>query len=159
MRLYIVRHGKAERASPTGADRDRALRPRGERQALWLGERVATRTSVSDRPALILTSGYTRAMDTARLIGGAIGCPVRREASLEFGPVEAVVELVAAVRDGATAAIMLVGHNPQLEEVIAALAPGAPPEARRLRTGQAVVLDGEPPRVVEVLRLDEDDDE
>lgn len=159
MRLYIVRHGKAERASPTGADRDRALKPRGERQARWLGELLATRTSGTDRPALILTSGYARAEQTARLIGGAIGCPVRREASLEFEPVEAVVELVAALRDNEASAFMLVGHNPQLGELVAALAPDAPPEALRLRTGQAVVIDGEPPRVVEVLRLDEGDDE
>jgi len=41
MRVWIVRHGKAEANSALGKDADRALAPRGEEQARWLGRMIA----------------------------------------------------------------------------------------------------------------------
>jgi phosphohistidine phosphatase len=64
MDIFILRHGKAEKATPGGADRDRALTPEG-REAL---ERVLDCASAARaRPSLILSSPYRRALETAQI--------------------------------------------------------------------------------------------
>lgn len=140
MKLIIVRHGKAETASATGLDEDRELRGRGRRQARWLGERFATG---ADRPALILASRFARAIATAREIQAAAGCPLLTEPGLESGrrPSEAV-EVIKS--HGDTDPLMLVGHNPQLAELVWLLVHGAPAEESGLRTGEAVILEVDP---------------
>lgn len=145
MRLYIVRHGKAEAAEEwPGQDRDRPLRKRGERQARWLGEFLTHEVSPDDRPAWIASSGFTRAIETARIIQGILDVPLREAKVLEFG--HSAGEVVAFIREHASrheeeGALMVVGHNPQLEEVLATLAPNARGAQRELRTGEAAELD------------------
>lgn len=151
-RLYIVRHGKADQDSPTGMDRDRPLLPRGVEQARWLGERLATADA---RPALIITSPYARAIETARLIQAALDCPLDTETSLQTGrrASEAAKEVERRAADGP---LVVVGHNPQLEDLIELLT------GREviMRTGQAAVVDLDAPavtgagRLVECLRRD-----
>ncbi|TVQ33065.1 MAG: hypothetical protein EA376_03140 [Phycisphaeraceae bacterium] len=146
MRLYIVRHGKAERDSPTGREADRRLRPRGERQSVFLGEIFC---ACDDPPTLILASRYTRALHTARVIHEAVGCELRLAPELELGSY--VAEAVALMRDHASFdPLMLVGHNPQLEDLIDVLLQGPAGAGTRLRTGEAAALD------VEVDKLDPD---
>lgn len=64
MELYILRHGIAEDSSATGRDEDRQLTPEG-RKKLREVLRMASRAGVA--PSLILTSPYTRAVQTARI--------------------------------------------------------------------------------------------
>ena len=70
MVLYVIRHGKAHPDSPTGRDRDRALKPKGHRQADFLGALLRDR---DDRPSLVVTSTFRRAYETAERINAAIG--------------------------------------------------------------------------------------
>jgi phosphohistidine phosphatase SixA len=148
MRLYIVRHGKAEPAEEfPGPDRDRPLKKRGERQATWLAEFLTTEVSPEDRPAWIATSGFKRAIETARIIQGILDVPLREAKVLEFGHGPAdVVDFIRshAARHSEEGGLMIVGHNPQLEEVLALLthaAGGARGAQRELRTGEAAELD------------------
>jgi phosphohistidine phosphatase len=150
MRLYVIRHGKAERDSASGRDEDRKLRKRGKRQAAWLAERLR---DADPAPALVITSGLARALATAEPIAEACGCALEREAVLEGGhPAAAVVDLVES-REGQRS-VAIVGHNPQLSELVEALAETSD---EWLRTGECAVIELEPGRgrVVERWRLEE----
>jgi len=163
MRLIILRHGKAEAHASTGRDEDRLLRPRGEEQARFIAD--ALEASLSP-PELILSSGYVRAVQTARILQQALGCTLQIEPALECGvPVGQVVQLINDHRsaDETAPPLVLVGHNPQLEDLVALLTRGhtsSPPHP--LRTGEAAILDlPDPPAdligactLAELLRLD-----
>ena len=56
MRLFIIRHGKAERTAPTGRDADRLLAPRGQEQARMVSE-DASGIGEPDSPASPLQKG------------------------------------------------------------------------------------------------------
>ncbi|HRQ73720.1 MAG TPA: histidine phosphatase family protein [Phycisphaerales bacterium] len=136
MRLWIIRHGKAEQDSPTGRDEHRLLRDRGRRQAQWLGE---TLRDSDTPPTLILSSGLLRAIETARIIQGSLGCSLLVEPALETGhDADEALELIESHPDARSLAI--VGHNPQLDSLIAVLA-GTGVQAVHLRTGEAVALE------------------
>lgn len=150
MRVYLVRHGKAEKGSPSGRDEDRPLQTRGERQSLWLAQAIG-QGAASHRPRLILTSPAARARRTAELIGVELACPVRVLAALALGhpAAEALREIQQAATEVRSAAgdasgpagLMVVGHNPQLEILIPMIVPQLPSDEAELRTGQAFVVD------------------
>lgn len=159
MRCIIVRHGKAERDAASGRDQDRVLRPRGRRQAEFLARRYS---EPGRRPALILTSRFDRALATANIIQKAAGCVLRKTPELEAGsPCSAAVELVAGHLS--TAPLMLVGHNPQLAELIWVLLHGLPVREVDLGTGEAVELELRPAHLLGTatelarLRLEDED--
>lgn len=137
MRLYLVRHGKAERDSPTGRDEDRPLNQRGERQATWLGETLA-RLPVGDRPSLIFASPAARARATAELIQRDLSIDLRFDDALRLGAgIDATWRLVTRIAEG-NAPVMLVGHNPTLEILVEALTGGNNCE---MRTGEAAAIE------------------
>lgn len=118
MHLYIIRHGKAEQDSASGRDRDRELAPRGERQAEWLGERLA---AAKKPPTLVIASPFARADRTARLVSDALGVEMRHDGRLIVDePASGVVELIE--EHAAVGSLALVGHNPQLERLCGLLA-------------------------------------
>ncbi|MEX2219234.1 MAG: histidine phosphatase family protein [Phycisphaerales bacterium] len=138
MLLWLLRHGKAESGSPSGRDDDRALAPRGERQAEWLGRTIARRP---DRPALILSSPILRAIETARRLNGALAAPLEQSESLEVGrPPSAALALI---QSHAADPVMLVGHNPQMAGLLGLLTEGHGHESQ-FQTGQAFLLDLDP---------------
>lgn len=159
MRCIIVRHGKAEPSSESGQDQDRVLRPRGRRQAQFLARQFS---DPDRRPALILTSRFERAFATANVIQKAAGCPLQKVPELEAGsPCSAAVELIA--RHRSQAPLMLVGHNPQLAQLVWVLIHGLPAQEEDLRTGEAVELELRVARLAGTatelarLRLEDDD--
>lgn len=166
VRLYIVRHGKAQRESPSGRDRDRALKPRGQRQAQWLGDQFLALRPASARPSLILSSPFTRAIDTATIIRESLDCPLRTDPLLETGH-DAGEAADLAARSIDAGAIALVGHNPQLEELLWLLATPGPGVDAPMRTGEAAILEFDAGaglarrlgRLVSRLRLAEEDDD
>ncbi len=157
MRLFIVRHGKAEAEAPTGLDRDRQLKPKGQRQAQFLGARVA---EMERPPQRILASGWDRAQQTATIIAETLQRPLRHEEILEPGnPASSIVSMLQA--NAGVGSLMLVGHNPQCVDVLAVLTRALCPGDAIMRTGEAAVLDirlSQPigsGRLVERIRLDE----
>lgn len=137
MRVFIVRHGKAEPDSRTGVDEDRALAPRGRVQAAYLGQAIA---ADERRPAHILASGLKRAQQTAGIINESLQAGLVREPALETD--HDASELIALLQSHAEAAsIMLVGHNPQLGDLVGMLLQGPEAGGCILRTGEAVVID------------------
>lgn len=141
VRLYITRHAKAQPESDSGRDEDRPLRKRGERQARFLADHFGANGAVP--PALILTSGRTRAEQTAKILNERLGCELRVEPTLDLG--HAIADLLDAieevVRAGAGEPIMLIGHNPQLESLVGVLLEGPTGAPVRLRTGECAVIE------------------
>lgn len=136
MVLYVIRHGKAEPHAQSGLDRDRPLHERGLRQAMYLGRTLA---ACDEPPARILSSPFIRTRDTARTIALALDLPLTFDARLEVDePIGPVLELIASL--GASRAIAIVGHNPQVEYLLAFLLPNEDAPPRRVRTGEAFAL-------------------
>lgn len=146
MLLAIVRHAKAERDSETGRDIDRALTPRGQRQATFLAERFAAN---SIRPDEIIASPARRTRQTAAPIAAACGVDFDFDDRLLVDqPVSAGLEVIQG--HTASAFLVLVGHNNQVSDLCIALTRGlgkpSPDDSGKwdempgLSTGQAMLL-------------------
>lgn len=115
MKIYLLRHADAE--SVRTSDAARELTEGGLRQARAVGTYCAARQIA---PALLLTSPYRRARQTAELVGEAIGVAPQNAAFLASGmtPETALLELCAWQR---LDDVMLVGHQPDLSLLAASL--------------------------------------
>ena len=145
MRVVIVRHGKAKSDSESGRDIDRDLRGRGERQAKFLGEQLA----LCEPPvAAIVASRATRTRRTAEIIGAHLKVEVAFDDRLLMDePVSPVLDLIGEHR-GAGCAV-LVGHNPQCEQLVAVLTGKPFSSNSHFRTGEAVILEIDPDEPLE----------
>jgi phosphohistidine phosphatase SixA len=159
MKLLILRHGKAETQAPTGLDQDRALRPRGERQSRHVAQQLLLKEL---SPALILSSRFERAIATAHIAQKLLLSPLHTAPELEGGrEPSSALELIS--RHSKYDPHMLVGHNPQLAQLLWVLTKGVPAQDADLRTGECVVLevDGDAPvnsaRELERIRAAEDE--
>jgi phosphohistidine phosphatase len=111
--LWLLRHGEAE-PHDARPDHERRLTERGEAQARDAGRALAA-TGV--RFGLVFTSPKVRALDTARLACEALGVdPVLHPPLGEGLDVPEALALAAAGgQDGRT---LLVGHEPDLSQVV-----------------------------------------
>jgi phosphohistidine phosphatase len=119
-RLVLMRHAKAEKHADT--DHDRPLSQRGWRDARAAGTLLARR---GDVPALVLVSTSRRTRDTWDAVSGCLD-PVPEawfDRALYDAGAKAVVELLGAV--GADVpSVLVIGHNPTMSVVAAALSDG-----------------------------------
>ncbi|WP_048648337.1 SixA phosphatase family protein [Nitratireductor soli] len=123
--LILLRHAKSSWDDPSLGDFERPLAPRGRRAAPLMGREIAAR---GWRPDHMLVSSARRAQQTWRLVAAELGVEADTaafDAELYMASAE---RLLAAVRKAPPAAerLLLVGHNPGLEGLAAALAgPGS----------------------------------
>ncbi len=116
--LLLLRHAKSGWDDPGLRDHDRPLNARGEASAPQMGELLAAEGLVPDR---VLSSTAVRARRTAELVAETCGAP---DASLleELYLAPPAVILEAVARSGKDAArILVVAHNPGLEELVSHL--------------------------------------
>jgi phosphohistidine phosphatase SixA len=167
MRIYIVRHGKAfdtaslpPRGSAAAMDPDfaRELTPRGEAQARFLASRLL---GSERRVKTIVASRYPRALQTATGIRASLNCDLATDVRLEVNhEVSEALEVIA--EHAHDRAVMLVGHNPQLGELISVLCSGLAPADLILKTGEMVVIDARSGglvgsgRIIERVRMTDD---
>jgi phosphohistidine phosphatase len=116
VRLFLVRHAKADPGSP---DELRALSAVGREQARELAERLA-----AEQPAVVLSSPLLRARETADAIARAAGAPLRIDERLGPG---ATAEALLEAAEGAGETVVAVGHQPDCGEIAAALTGGPEP--------------------------------
>jgi phosphohistidine phosphatase len=119
-RLHLLRHAKSSWADTRLEDRERPLAPRGE-QALTLLARHIGRAGVA--PGLVLCSPARRTRMTLAGIAAALPRDVRTVVEDElYGASERV--LFARLRQvpDAVSEVMVIGHNPGLEELAVSLA-------------------------------------
>lgn len=130
--LLLMRHAKSDWSRRGLPDHDRPLNPRGRRDAPRLGRFLRENGLV---PAAALSSTARRARETAEAVlraAGAEAVPLRRTERL-YGaaPGEIFREVrEAAAELGASASpLLVVAHNPGMEELVArcgARGPGGP---------------------------------
>ncbi|MBV7696536.1 histidine phosphatase family protein [Streptomyces sp. TRM70350] len=118
-RLVVLRHAKSARP-PGVADHERPLAPRGRRDAPAAGRALAEADCLPD---LALCSTAVRARQTWQLASAQWGTPppVRHDPRLYAADVPDLLAAVQAVPPEIRT-LLLVGHNPGLEELVLALA-------------------------------------
>lgn len=122
MRLFLVRHGLATWSSWGGADAERPLNPEGRRLLQAEGARLA---QLGLKPDLILHSPFVRAQQTAEIIAEALGVLDRVQACDRLRPGFNPSEMKKLLREYASREeLMLVGHAPDMAEVIKGLTSG-----------------------------------
>jgi len=127
-RLLLLRHAKAERLQPGGRDPDRVLAARGRGDAKTLGAYLARHDFIPDR-AVVSTSARTR--ETWTLLAAAMGkaTPVSFEERLYDASPESILQTIKETGPD-TGTLMVVGHNPGLQELAAMLVASGDIEAR-----------------------------
>jgi phosphohistidine phosphatase SixA len=136
--LILLRHAHAEPARADVADLDRGLSRQGEAEAdtaaRWLAQHA--------RPQRAVTSAARRARQTLERVLTVTGyTDVREDARIYDATPGDLIEVIEAHREAGD--LLLVGHNPGLETLVALLATGRSAEHR-----------GMPPAGIAVLSLE-----
>jgi len=115
-RLWLIRHADAADPRPGGSDFERRLTRRGERQCRLLGAWLLERAQDSTASALVSPAQRTQETADRVLAGWFVGARVAEPRIWNAGPA-ALGELI----ENNAGDLVLVGHNPGLERVQAAL--------------------------------------
>lgn len=125
--LSLLRHAKSSWDDPVTRDVDRPLNDRGRRAAFRMGTCFRERGMSFD---LVLASPATRVVETLALVeeamGRSLGARLDRRIYMASGVT--LLELVQASEDAAH--LLLVGHNPGLEDLALMLTPADGAAAR-----------------------------
>lgn len=116
-RLFLLRHAKAGWAAPGMRDFDRPLEPVGRTDADAIGAAMVARAYAPD---LVLCSSAKRARETLEWVGRHTG-EGRTVFSDDLYSTDAAgyVDFIRETADGE--AVLVVGHNPMMEDVAMAL--------------------------------------
>lgn len=129
--LYLLRHAKSSWDDPTLSDFDRPLNPRGRRAAPVVGRYMAEHDML---PEVILCSAARRTRETLGLILPALSrdCTIHVERRLyDLGGAAGLTARLGEIA-GLERRVLMIGHNPALEDLAHGLAgPGSDPDARR----------------------------
>ena len=114
--LLILRHAKSSWAQSGLGDHDRPLNGRGKLDAPKMGDLLRKEDLV---PELIISSSAVRALKTAELVADAAGYEdeIKITRQLYHAAPENYFEVLGGV-DDAFKRVMVVGHNPGMEDLI-----------------------------------------
>ena len=134
--IILLRHAHADKAAPGGGDTQRPLSARGSTEARDAGTWLRAHQAL---PATVLCSPATRALQTLDQALGDI------ERTLDARIYEATAGELASLIDeyAETERLLLVGHNPGFETLVALLV-----------TGQSGDFRGVPPGGIAWLEID-----
>ena len=134
--IILLRHAHADPASTGQSDMDRPLSPEGLAEAEAAGRWLREHGLVPDR---VLCSPSRRTRETLEAVLGAVGYVDQR---LEPSIYEATPGTLMELADGHQDAerLLLVGHNPGLEQLASLLASGQSGDFRGMPAGGIAVL-------------------
>lgn len=121
--LIVIRHAKAVAHDEAQTDFERALAPRGHRDALVMSQRVANEQPVPD---VMLVSTARRTTETASYFTDAWGIgahAVHRDARIYDAPLRTLLTLIAELPNDVSSAV-IVGHNPSVSDLVYYLTSG-----------------------------------
>jgi phosphohistidine phosphatase len=128
-RLYLLRHAKSDWGDPSLADHERPLAPRGRKAAARMARHLRDE---GIRPELVLCSTARRVKETLEAMEAALeDAPTLAESGLYGATAETLLARLRQVPDD-VGSVMLVGHNPGLQDLATLLAGGGR-ELQRLR--------------------------
>jgi phosphohistidine phosphatase len=113
-RLILLRHGKAEVDSASGDDFDRRLTPRGAKESAAMGRSLA---ELGLLPDLALVSSAARARETWEAAEPAFPQAQARFDDELYHADPGTVRRVAETACAGRGTVMVVGHNPGLQEL------------------------------------------
>ncbi len=138
--LILLRHAHAENGKPGEDDSQRALSERGVIEAKDAGRWLATHP----KPTRILCSPSRRTRETLEHALGKVAATIEpRIYEATAGELVSLIDEQLAEAGAATERLMLVGHNPGFETLVALLA-----------TGQSGDFRGIPPAGIAWIELD-----
>ncbi|MCW8808076.1 MAG: histidine phosphatase family protein [Rhodanobacter sp.] len=135
--LILLRHAEAEPLDKAGDDTQRALSARGEQEALAAGVWLAAHGA---RPDRVLCSPSRRTDETARLALAAMTAAPTSQWASEIYDASPGELLALLDQHGDADTVMLVGHNPGIEQLVALLVEGRSDECRGMPPGALAVL-------------------
>jgi len=120
-RLTLLRHAKSGDDGTVARDFDRALNAKGRRAARAMGRHMR---DAGLRFDTILASPAVRVRETIEEVAESYGSDLVPdwEQRLYLAPVDELIDAVQSTPDHA-ASLLLVGHNPGLEQLVLALVP------------------------------------
>jgi phosphohistidine phosphatase len=114
--LWLLRHAKSDRNIITN-DFDRSLNKRGQlaaqRVGIWMKQQDLM-------PDIVMSSPAQRAISTTKIVCSAIGIPVheiQQDRGLYGAGLDSIKSILAACVVSANK-VLLVGHNPELEDLL-----------------------------------------
>ena len=122
--LVFMRHAKSDGVHQDLTDRERPLTIRRRQEVLMMAREISRRAI---RPDCIVSSPAVRALATAQIAAGEMGFPddaIRVEPTLYEASIHHYLEVITTLPDEARA-VLLVGHNPTLTELVNILAPAS----------------------------------
>lgn len=117
--LFLLRHAKSSWKDPTLEDFDRPLNGRGRVAAKSIGEFIREQNETVD---LVLSSPAVRARETIEIVMKAMGVPAELrfdQRIYEAGPLR-LLEVISQIEEDKSR-VLLVGHNPGMEELLQVL--------------------------------------
>ena len=118
--LHLLRHAKSDWSDTTLDDFSRPLNRRGKRARTLLARHV-TGWPID----LVVCSPATRARATAKPLVEVLGCPIEYDDAMYAADVDDLLALTRRLPETASS-VMLVGHNPSMEEYTALLSGASP---------------------------------
>jgi len=117
--LFLLRHAKAENGAADLSDFDRALNDRGRRESQAAGEYIKQQNQQLD---LVLSSPALRARETAALAlaSARLENETRFDQRIYEASWQVLLTVLSEVEEPASS-LMLVGHNPGLEDLLRTL--------------------------------------
>lgn len=158
MKLWILRHARAEAGSASGRDHERELAAAGRRACRNLKRWL--KANDTELPGRILVSPARRTRETAEAVFDGLDGPepeLHDELWLASAPTLARLVQTSAPEDGS--GLALVGHNPGLEDLLRQLGSDLP--IIGLKPGTLVILEVNLPlsrgqaRTVQVVEVNE----
>lgn len=148
MKIYLLRHGAAEPRGAATPEAARQLTPAGRTEVRAVTRQASVAAGIS--PQLILTSPWSRALETARIAAKAVECTnvIETKSLLPDIPPSQIWKEIREHRDAKE--LMVVGHEPHLSRLAAFLLEA--PVALDMKKGALVRIDVQdqegPPRGV-----------
>jgi len=142
MELYFLRHGPAGSMSDwQGPDVERPLTDAGRRVVSAVADGLGRMDVDVD---VILTSPYTRAMQTAEIVAERLGVSDRLHTDERLMAGFGLTELQRVLRDhGDIAGLMLVGHEPDFSTLVGELTGGSSVHMKKAAVARVDVEDAE----------------
>ena len=115
--LLILRHAKSSWNDPTVDDHERTLNARGQKDAPRMGDLLRELRLVPD---VIISSDAVRAQLTTEAVAEAIGFTgeIRLDRQLYLAGPADIIAVLGTVETSAARTVMIVGHNPGLEQLV-----------------------------------------
>jgi phosphohistidine phosphatase len=136
--LWLLRHAKSDRKADV-SDIERPLKKRGKRDARNIGAWLKAQHLIPDA---ILSSPATRAIETVKIIYEALqieGLVIQEDSRLYASGIEQLKMVLASCPE-TTQHVLLVGHNPELEDLLKYLVAALPNTEKLLPTSGLVCL-------------------